>query len=401
MAVGFPAKTNFATGDVLTATNMNDVTGTLNLLNPSAKGVVFAASAVNTPAAVTVGADGTVLTADAASAAGVKWATPSAATSNNFYAGKNKTINGALNIWARGTTFTNIAAGSYCADRFLENHDGTGLVTVTQQTFTPGTAPVAGYEGSFFLRDSLTSVGTSTYIQVNNRIEDVRSFAGQTVTLSFWAKADSARTSLIYVSQNFGSGGSSTVFGTTPSITYSTSWQRFSFTLSMASIAGKTIGTGSFLEIAIRSTATAGSVLDIWGVQLEAGSTATDFQTASGSLGGELALCQRYYFRNGPGIVYGSYGVGIANSTTIVYGQIVLPVTMRTAPTAIDYSTLGVYDAVTPTAVSSASIGAGIASSPNVAQISLVVASGLTQFRPYQITNLNSSSGYIGFSAEL
>jgi hypothetical protein len=395
MAAGQGFKT-FATGDVLTAADTN---GYLM------QGVWTFASAAARDAAVTSPQEGNFCFLKDTNATqyydGAAWTAVAPTLSNTFYAGKNKVINGALNVWQRGTTFTNIAAGSYCADRFLENHDGTGLTTVTQQTFTPGTAPVAGYEGSFFLRDSLTATGTSTYIQLNNRIEDVRSFAGQTVTLSFWAKADSARTSLVYVSQNFGSGGSGAVFGTTPSISYTTAWQRFSFTLSMASIAGKTIGTGSFLEIGIRSTATTGSVLDIWGVQLEAGSTATDFQTASGSLGGELALCQRYYFRNGPGIVYGSYGIGIANSTTICYGQIFLPVTMRTAPTAIDFSTLGLYDATTPTVVTSASMGGGIASSPNVAQISLNVAAGLTQFRPYQITNLNSSAGYIGFSAEL
>jgi len=33
MAAGFPVKENYATGDVLTATNMNDLSGTVNLLS--------------------------------------------------------------------------------------------------------------------------------------------------------------------------------------------------------------------------------------------------------------------------------------------------------------------------------------------------------------------------------
>ena len=80
MAVGFPAKVNFATGDVLTAAQMNDATGTLNLLNPSAKGTVFSASAANTPLALAVGANATVLTADSTTATGLKWAAAGAAS---------------------------------------------------------------------------------------------------------------------------------------------------------------------------------------------------------------------------------------------------------------------------------------------------------------------------------
>lgn len=74
MAAGWPTKANYATGDVLSATNMNDLSGTVNLINPSAKGDLYAGSAANTYTKLSVGANNTVLTADSSTATGLKWA---------------------------------------------------------------------------------------------------------------------------------------------------------------------------------------------------------------------------------------------------------------------------------------------------------------------------------------
>ena len=73
---------------------------------------------------------------------------------------------------------------------------------------------------------------------------------------------------------------------------------------------------------------------------------------------------------------------------------------MRVTPTSVDYANIGVYDTNAVTAVSSLSL-AGLASEPNMTYIELTTAGGLTQYRPYVVTNNNSASAYIGFSAEL
>ena len=248
-----------------------------------------------------------------------------------FVAGKNKVINGDFGVWQRGTSFSTPNA-TYTADRWFQGADSVPTTwAISQQTFTPGTAPVAGYEGTYFYRSLCTTTGSATIADITHRIEDVRTFAGQTVTLSFWAKADTTRTSLIYLVQVFGTGGSSGVVPSTPSITFTNTWQRFTFTMSVPSIAGKTIGAGSYLGVNIRQALANGSTLDIWGVQLEAGSVATPFQTATGTVAGELAACQRYYWKNihwGTGTIYGNN----------MYVSVMNPIQMRTSPSVSKYA---------------------------------------------------------------
>jgi len=249
------------------------------------KGDLFGYS--TTQARVPVGNDGETLVADSSTSTGLSYQA-------NWAAGKNKIINGDFGIWQRGTSITVPSGYGFGADRWQVFSYSTNTTTISRQTFTPGTAPVAGYEGQFFAR--VNSTNNNTYLEY--RIEDVRTFAGQTVTLSFWAKtAATNSTNGVAFYQNFGSGGSGTVQGdfyATGSRVFTTSWQRFSASITIPSISGKTIGTNSYLALAF-NTSQINQNFDIWGVQLEAGSTATAFQTATGTIQGELAACQRYY----------------------------------------------------------------------------------------------------------
>ncbi len=321
------------------------------------------------------------------------------AFTNNFYAGKNKIINGAFNIWQRGTSF-NAASNAYTADRWDTLTDKTNAsVLTTQQAFTAGAAPVAGYEAQYFLRTVFPS-GGSFCIQ-EQRIEDVRTFAGQTVTLSFWAKADATVTIAPTIVQNFGSGGSANVETTTSNLTLTTSWVRYSVTAAIPSISGKTIGTSSYLAArAMRAVTASGFTIDFWGVQLEAGSVATPFQTASGSIGGELALCQRYYYRANALTTTADLAQGQVTSVTNVNCVLELPVTMRLASGTIDYPAMSNFVISDGTSIASpTSITLNQASTNNVSLS--VVYLAFTIGRIGRLYANGTTSAYIGVNAEL
>ena len=313
-------------------------------------------------------------------------------------AGKNKIMNGDFGIWQRGTSFSNPANEAYLADRFNIVFDGSGSTrTVSQQTFTPATAPVAGYESSYFMRLAQTVAGSGgTYLGYNQRIENVRTFAGQTVTLSFWAKADATRTVLPNIQQNFGSGGSSTVVVTGfSSINLTTSWVRYSVSVSIPSISGKTIGTSSYLQLFFGFAANTVQTIVIWGVQLEYGSVTTPFQTATGTIQGELAACKYYFERRQGGTSFGSIPLfGQCISTTTVYIPIFYT-PKRTTPTMTQGGTWKQY---TANATANAATYSLVARSANDGY-AVATSSGLVAGNA-SITEWDTSS-YLDISAEL
>jgi hypothetical protein len=366
-----------------------------------AKGDLITATADNTPARLAVGNNGDTLVADSSTSTGLRY-------TENYAAGKNKIINGAFDVWQRGTSITPATStnGVYVADRFRWRYNGSGVTnTATQQIFTPGTAPVAGYESNFFLRCATSVAGSgSTANYISQPIEDVRTFAGQTLTVSFWAKVNSGTQSCsTNFIQNFGSGGSSLVLGTAQTFTATTTWTRYTFTFSIASITGKTVGTSSLLELRINFPANTVMELDLWGVQVEAGSVATAFQTATGTIQGELAACQRYYFRANylKDATYPTYSTGWGTSTTATYQLTNLPVAMRTKPASIDYSSVArLQDGAGDYAFTSLAIDSA-ATTATVGAFTTSGSSGLTQSRFYWFRGNASTSSYIAFSAEL
>ena len=320
-----------------------------------------------------------------------------------FVAGKNKIINGDFGVWQRGTSISlTTATAAYTSDQWnVVCNFSAGTASASQQTFTPGTAPVAGYEGTYFHR--VTTGSTSTYIEVKQNIENVRTYAGQTVVLSFWAKASTAMTSSTLFRQEFGSGGSTLVDTSGASLSITTSWQRFTTSVTLPSISGKTIGTSSMLRvypISVSGTFTSATV-DIWGVQLEAGSVATPFTTATGTLSGELAACQRYYVRFLPDDtgLYGNIGTGMGYNATQTRIFVTCPVQLRTGSKTLDYASCSIYDGTNASiAVTSFSISTA---GTKLVWVNANTAAGGVQYRPYLLEIDNNASGYFGISAEL
>jgi hypothetical protein len=266
-------------------------------------------------------------------------------TTAQYYGFKNRIINGGMNFWQRGTSFTNVATinNFYTADRWGANRNGdaSGL-TVSQSTDVP-----AGFKYSAkFQREAGNAATNALAIFNSNESINTLDFAGQSVTLSFYAKvgANWSASNDISVSIRSGTGTDQRVYqftgavGQSSTVTITDSWARYSITKTVpanATEVGVIITSGAY-----SGTAGADDSLYITGVQLEKGSTATSFDYRP--YGTELALCQRYYYKS----IFAPIS-GYSPTTSRGDGTVVFPVPMRDAPAALETtgtaSDYGVY----------------------------------------------------------
>jgi hypothetical protein len=365
----------------------------------AAKGDLLGASANDTPAVLTVGANGETLVADSSTSTGLRYQAPVNA---------NPVLNSAFQVWQRGTSVS-VAAGTngYTADRWYLNNTGNACTISRQATGDTTNLPNVQYCARVQRNSGQTAVNSITF---TNSFETLNSiaFAGKTITFSFYARKGAdfsgGTTEALLITgtgtdQNRGASsytGQTVPLTITMTSTISTTWQRFTGT---ATLATNITELATYFYYTPSGTAGANDYIEITGVQLEVGSVATPFKTYAATIQGELAACQRYYWRGGGDDLYQIYGVGIFDSTTAAKIAINNPVTMRVAPTSVDFSTIQMSDLY---AASSAATGLTIdKASKGVVSINLTGGSGQTQGRTAFARSNNSTSAFIGFSAEL
>jgi hypothetical protein len=237
---------------------------------------------------------------------------------------KNIIINGAMKVAQRGASFAAAVTGTFPADRFQFYHSSIGAYTITQDSSAPD-----GFANSIKI-DCTTadaSPGAADHLYLATKIEaqDLQHLkkgtaSAESVTLSFWVKSNKTANGQV----NLRDMDNIRIIANTYTISVADTWEQKTITF-----AGDTTGafnddngvglnidfwfdsgsdfSSGAMPTSWESTATAdqnaggtlaladstSNYINITGVQLEVGSTATDFEHRS--YGEELEKCKRYY----------------------------------------------------------------------------------------------------------
>lgn len=353
----------------VTAQSIADLAGDLD--NPmTTAGDIIKGGTSGAAERLAIGTEAQVLTV---SSGAPVWADASGGSS--AAAVKNVIVGGDFdtNPWQRGTSFVSPANSSPLADCWKGTEIGFTAFAATQQADAP----------AFFQSNTIStkclqvaattadpSPDTAHLVGVRNQVEGSRfaALAQKAMTLSFWVKCSIRGTFCVALSN----AGSDRSFVSEYTINSDNTWEKKTINIPASPSAGTwdyTNGVGITVFFTLMSGTSRNTTPDIWQtgsysgtsnqtnfmaatsrfwkvalVQLESGSTASDFDKRSAAE--ELALCQRYFQK--------SYNQGVAPGTVSAVGQkfcinsvsasglymmaSTLPVTMRTTPTVTWYS---------------------------------------------------------------
>jgi hypothetical protein len=321
----------------------NAIDTTMGTMTPKsivdAKGDIIAASANDTPARLAVGNNGETLVADSSTSTGLRY-------QGSRAAGRNFFINGGQDIWQRGTSIAiTTGTSAYTSDRWQAQANGANNATTVSRQLTNDTTNLPDIQYCARVQRNSGQTGTTvSYFAQSIETANSIPLAGRIVTVSYYARAGA----------DYSTGGSAlgsvlvSGTGTDQSIlttytgaatvvsqpkTLTTTWQRFTLTGTVSTSATE---LAFYVSWTPSGTAGANDWFEITGVQLEVGSVPTQFSRAGGTIQGELAACQRYYYRQNSAAASARLGYGQCRSTTEAIIQTVFPVSLRTTPTAVE-----------------------------------------------------------------
>jgi hypothetical protein len=344
---------------------------------------------------------------------------------------RNILINGDMSQAQRGTSISSITTNTYTLDRWTTEGDDCTM-TVSQDTDVP---TAQGFTTS--LKMDVTSANAS--LDAGDAVILSQRFEGQmlqhlkkgtasaeSITLSFWVKNSITGTFIIMLQDDDNSRHISKSY----TISSANTWEQkeITFTGDTTGAFGNDNGRSLRLQFYIDAgtTYTSGTLATSWasntnanratgittgwststsnnfwltGVQLEAGTSASDFEFLPVDV--NLQRCQRYYFRRqGDASDQRAVSNGFATTTDKYRGVVVFPITMRSNPTLTESALETLRPGQVNDAVSAGSI---IDASVNAAMVELVADSGTpyTAGDGLSVRVTSSTSAFIAFDGEL
>ena len=275
---------------------------------------------------------------------------------------RNVIQNGNFDVWQRGTSFAAAANAVHTADRWRYTFvSSTGVATVSQDTSPPNGSSLYDIKVACTTADATVAAGEYVYLQ--QRIEGTifQMVRSKPMVLSFWVKAYQTGTFCVGLL----SSGSNETFLAEYVINASATWEKK--VIVIPPIPAGTWGTGTgvaaYLNFALQCGSTFGSGAVGWQasvqvsttnqtnlysstdnyfqlsqVQLEAGSSATEFEVKDPS--DVLSTCQRYLVHYGGATAWERVATGVLATTAIAVYPLSLPVEMRASP-AVTYDAVG------------------------------------------------------------
>jgi hypothetical protein len=277
---------------------------------------------------------------------------------------RNLIINGDMSIAQRGTSFTGQTSGAYYLDRFKTDMSSLGTWTITQSTDVPSGQ---GFKNSmkFDCTTADASPSANDFLFLNQPIEgfNTASFKfgssnAESLTLSFWVKSNKTGT---YVVRFYDIDNQRSI-SQSYTISSASTWEKKTITISGDTVSSPNYDNGYAFAInwglGAGSSYTSGTLNTSWnsnnnanafvgqvnladstsnewyitGVQLEVGTSASDFEFLPYDV--NLERCKRYFQIIGDGTSPSEFFASVSNyNGTYIFGTYRFMPEMRSAPT--------------------------------------------------------------------